>query len=146
MIPEILSEILKILLMVFTLMVLVKYLKLRFKATIRGNILKKPLDNYTDSSFFGSKFSFIGVSYVFSFCVHGMVDFGSLAFSMMSNVGDEAFSMDPRTALLIFAICLLLGIIADFLADWIFRRIKFSLPYCLKDILYFKVLNVACAG
>lgn len=146
MIPEILSEILKILLMVFTLIVLVKYLKLRFKATIRENILKDSLDNYTESSFLGQNLVLVAYSPYFFLCVHGMVDFGYFALSMMSKVGDEAFFMDPKTALLIFAICLLFVIIADFLADWIFRRIKFLLPYYLKDMLCFNILNVACAG
>ena len=50
---------------------------------------------------------FSGIFSIFFICVHVMVDFGSSALSMMSNIGYESFFMDPRTALFIFCICLL---------------------------------------
>ncbi|MDD2665735.1 MAG: putative manganese transporter [Methanocellales archaeon] len=126
-IQELLSETLKILLMVFALMVLVEYLELRFKDKIREVLTKKPLSQYVGSSFLGATPGCVGTFFIVSLYVHGMISFGALVAVMVATAGDEAFvmlAMMPRTALLIFAICLLLGVIAGFLADGIAKKIK----------------------
>ncbi len=127
MIKEILLETLQILLIVFALMVLVEYLAVKFKDKIREKITKKPLSRYVSSSFLGAMPGCVGAFFIVSLYVHGMVGFGALIAVMIATAGDEAFvmlAMMPRTALLIFAICLLLGIIAGFLADGIAKKIK----------------------
>ncbi len=127
MIQETLSETLQILLIVFALMVLVEYLELRFKDAIKDIITKRPLSQYVSSSFLGATPGCVGAFFIVSLYVHGIVGFGALTAVMIATAGDEAFvmlAMMPRTALLIFAICLLLGIIAGFLADAIARKIK----------------------
>ncbi|MDI6889170.1 MAG: putative manganese transporter [Methanocellales archaeon] len=131
MIPEILSgtliETLKILLIVLALMVLIEYLELRFKDKIREKITKKPSNQYIISSFLGAVPGCVDAFFIVSLYVHGMVGFGALAAVMIATAGDEAFvmlAMMPGTALSIFAICLVLGIIAGFLADGIARKVK----------------------
>lgn len=127
MIQEILSETLKILLIVFALMVFVEYLELRFKHTIKDVITKKPLSQYVGSSLLGVTPGCVGTFFIVSMYVHGMVGFGALTAVMISTAGDEAFvmlAMMPRRALLIFAICLLSGVIAGFLADGVAKKVK----------------------
>ncbi|MDD2777944.1 MAG: putative manganese transporter [Methanocellales archaeon] len=127
MIQETLLETLQILLIVFALMVMVEYLELRFKDKIGEMLTKKPLSQYVSSSFLGATPGCVGTFFVVSLYVHGIVSFGALAAVMVATAGDEAFvmlAMMPRTALLLIAICFLLGIIAGFLADGVAKKIK----------------------
>jgi len=127
LISEVLLETLKVLLIVLALMILTEYLELRFKDTIQKKITRKPLNQYVMSSFLGAVPGCVDAFFIVSLYVHGMVGFGALAAVMIATAGDEAFvmlAMMPRTALLIFAICLVLGIIAGFLADWVARKVK----------------------
>jgi len=127
LISEVLQETLKILLIVLALMIVTEYLELRFKDKIREKITRKPSNQYVISSFLGVVPGCVDAFFIVSLYVHGLVGFGALAAVMVATAGDEAFvmlAMMPRTALLIFAICLVLGIIAGFLADWVARKVK----------------------
>jgi len=128
LISEVLQETLKILLIVLALMILTEYLELRFKDKIHKKITKKPSNQYVVSSFLGAVPGCVDAFFIVSLYVHGLVGFGALAAVMVATAGDEAFVMlamlPLRTALLIFAVCLVLGIIAGFLADWVARKIK----------------------
>jgi len=107
LISEVLHETLKILLIVLALMILTEYLELRFKGKIQKKITE-------------------------------LVGFGALVAVMVATAGDEAFvmlAMMPRTALLIFAICMVLGVVAGFLADGIARKVKLkTCPPCEIEI------------
>ncbi len=127
LISEILLGTLKILLIVLALMILTEYLELRFKDKIREKITRKPSNQYVISSFLGVVPGCVDAFFIVSLYVHGLVGFGALVAVMIATAGDGAFvmlAMMPRTALLIFAICLVLGIIAGYLADWVARKVK----------------------
>jgi len=127
LISEILPETLKILLIVLVLMTSVEYLELRFKDRIREKITRKPSNQYAISSILGAVPGCVDAFFIVSLYVHGMVGFGALVAVMVATAGDEAFvmlAMMPETALLIFAICMVLGIVAGFLADGIARKVK----------------------
>ncbi|MBU1204414.1 MAG: arsenic efflux protein [Nanoarchaeota archaeon] len=130
MIVETLLETLKILLIVFVLMIIVEFFELKYRDKIRKNITKKPLRQYTLSSLLGVTPGCFGAFFIVSSYAHGIVGFGALVAVMIATAGDEAFIMlakIPGTALLIFFICLVLGIIAGFLADKFVKKIKLKI-------------------
>jgi len=110
----------KMIVMITALMVLIEYLELRFKGKIREKITGRPLNQYVMASLLGAIPGCMDAFFVVSLYIHGLVGFGALTAEMLSTAGDEAFlmlAMAPRAALLIFAICIVLGIIGGFLAD-----------------------------
>jgi len=130
MIVETLLETLKILVIVFVLMIIVEFFELNYRDKIRKHITKKPLTQYTMSSFLGATPGCFGAFFIVSSYAHGIVGFGALVAVMIATAGDEAFVMlakIPGTALLIFFICLVLGIIAGFLADKLVKKIKLKI-------------------
>ncbi len=121
-----LSETMKIILMVTLLMLIIEFLELKFKDKIREMITRRPLNQYVTASLLGAIPGCIDAFFVVSLYVHGLVGFGALTAVMLSTAGDEAFimlTMIPETALLIFAICAILGIVGGFFADKIAKLI-----------------------
>jgi len=120
-------ETMKIILMVTLLMIIIEFLQLKFKDKIREKITKKPINQYAIASLLGAIPGCIDAFFIVSLYTHGLVGFGALVAVMLSTAGDEAFimlTMIPETALLIFAICIVVGIVGGFLADKIANRIK----------------------
>jgi hypothetical protein len=67
--------------------------------------------------------SFAGVSLY----MHGMISFGALTGLMFATAGDEQFimlAMFPKTAIFMFLILFLLGIIVGFSTDYLIKRFK----------------------
>jgi len=123
----ILLETVKIIVMVALLMVIIEFLELKFKGKIREKITGRPINQYVVASLLGAIPGCMDAFFVVSLYTHGLVGFGALNAVMLSTAGDEAFVMlatIPETALLIFAICAMLGIIGGFFADKIAKFIK----------------------
>lgn len=121
-----LSETMKIILMVALLMIIIEFLELKFKDKIREKITRRPINQYVTASLLGAIPGCIDAFFVVSLYAHGLVGFGALTAVMLSTAGDEAFimlTMVPKTALLIFAICAILGIVGGFFADKIAKLI-----------------------
>lgn len=122
----ILSETVKIILIVALLMLIIEFLELKFKGKIREKITKRPVNQYVLASLLGAVPGCMDAFFVVSLYVHGLVGFGALTAVMLSTAGDEAFimlAMIPEKALLIFAICAVLGIFGGFFADKIAKLI-----------------------
>jgi len=122
-----LSETTKIILIVALLMLAIEFLELKFKSKIEEKITKSPINQYVIASVLGVVPGCMDAFFVVSLYVHGLVGFGALNAVMLSTAGDEAFimlAMIPETALLIFVICIPLGIVGGFLADKIAGLIK----------------------
>lgn len=122
-----LSETMKIILMVALLMIIIEFLELKFKDKIREKITRRTINQYVISSFLGGIPGCIDAFFIVSLYAHGLVGFGALVAVMLSTAGDEAFimlAMIPEKALLIFAICAILGIVGGFFADKIAKVIK----------------------
>ena len=120
-------EAVKIIAMVLLLMVVIEFLELKYKDKIRKKITAKPLNQYVLSSLLGAIPGCTDAFFIVSLYVHGMVGFGALVAVMLSTAGDEAFvmlAMIPGPALIIFALCALLGILGGFIADKIVKRIN----------------------
>ena len=121
------SETMKIILMVALLMIIIEFLELKFEDKIREKITRRPVNQFVLASLLGSIPGCIDAFFIVSLYVHGLVGFGALTAVMLSTAGDEAFimlAMIPKTALLIFAICVMLGIVGGFFADKIAKAIK----------------------
>jgi hypothetical protein len=152
-------ETMKIILMVTLLMIIIEFLELKFKNKIREKITKKPINQYAIASLLGAIPGCIDAFFIVSLYAHGLVGFGALVAVMLSTAGDEAFimlTMIPETALLIFAICVVLGIVGGFVTDKIVNRIKlktgqpceieiheeeFDYRHFLKDHVYGHILR-----
>ena len=120
-------EAVKIIAMVLLLMVVIEFLELKYKDKIRKKITAKPLNQYVLSSLLGAIPGCTDAFFIVSLYVHGMVGFGALVAVMLSTAGDEAFvmlAMIPGPALIIFALCALLGILGGFIADKVVKRIN----------------------
>ena len=121
-----LSETMKIILMVALLMIIIEFLELKFKDKIREKITRRPINQYVTASLLGAIPGCIDAFFVVSLYANGLVGFGALTAVMLSTAGDEAFimlTMFPKTALLIFAICAIFGIVGGFFADKIAKLI-----------------------
>lgn len=117
----------KIIALVTVLMIVTEFLELKYKDKIREKITAKPLSQYALSSLLGAIPGCMDAFFIVSLYVHGIVGFGALTAVMLSTAGDEAYimlAMIPGPALLIFAICAVLGVIGGFLADKIVKRIN----------------------
>ncbi len=139
-----LSETLKIILMVTLLMFIIEFLELKFKNKIQEKITKSPINQYVIASLLGAVPGCIDAFFVVSLYVHGLVGFGALTAVMLSTAGDEAFimlAMIPETALIIFAICIPLGIIGGFFADKIARLVKLKTCQPCEIEIHEKELN-----
>ncbi|NIR86982.1 selenocysteine protein [Candidatus Bathyarchaeota archaeon] len=120
-------ETMKIILMVALLMIIIEFLELKFEDKIREKITKRTLNQFVIASLLGGIPGCIDAFFIVSLYVHGLVGFGALTAAMLSTAGDEAFimlAMIPQTALLIFAISVILGIVGGFFADKIAKAIK----------------------
>jgi hypothetical protein len=130
-------ETMKIILMVALLMIIIEFLELKFKDKIREKITKRSVNQFVLASLLGSIPGCVDAFFIVSLYVHGLVGFGALAAVMLSTAGDEAFvmlTMIPETALLIFAISVILGIVGGFLADKIAKatKLKTSQPCAIE--------------
>lgn len=129
MVQKIFLETVKIIGIVVVLMTAVEWLQVRFKDKIEKILIKSPKNQIIGSSLLGVVPGCIDAFLVVSLYSHGLVGFGALVAVMLATAGDEAFimlAMIPKAALLIFVICVGLGIIGGFLAEKIGQRVKFK--------------------
>jgi len=126
------KESLKIILFVLIMMVAVDYINVKTKGRLES-ILKsgKKWKQYIVASLLGTAPGCLGSFAGVSLYIHGMISFGALTGLMMATAGDEQFimlAMFPKTALIMFAILFLLGIIAGYFTDYLVQ--KFNIKTC----------------
>jgi len=126
------KESLKITLFVLIMMVAVDYINVKTKGRLES-ILKsgKKWKQYIVASLLGAAPGCLGSFAGVSLYIHGMISFGALTGLMMATAGDEQFimlAMFPKTALIMFAILFLLGIIAGYFTDYLVQ--KFNIKTC----------------
>lgn len=125
MIQDLLLETFKIISIVAILMTIVEWLEIKFRDKIERSLTKSFNTQIIGSSLLGVIPGCIDAFLVVSLYSHGLVGFGALTAVMLSTAGDEAFvmlAMIPRTAILIFAICAILGVVGGFLAEVIAKK------------------------
>jgi hypothetical protein len=124
------KETIEITLIVALMMILVDLINTwtngRVKSFLEG---KSKYRQYILASFIGSLPGCFGGITNVSLYMHGLISFGALAGSMIAVSGDEAYvmlAMIPDTAILIFVLLFLVGIIGGILIDIIIKRFKIS--------------------
>jgi hypothetical protein len=126
---NILTESLKITLLVFVMMVAVDLLNLKVKGRLEV-ILKggRKWKQFTISSALGALPGCLGSFAGVSLYMHGVISFGALTGLMFSTAGDEQFvmlTMFPLTAVKLFIILFVLGIFIGYATDYFVK--KFSI-------------------
>ena len=121
---------LKILAIVFVLMVGVELAELRFGEAMRRVLTQRRGLQYVIAAALGVTPGCVGAFLVVSLYKAGLVGFGALAAVMLATAGDEAFVMlttIPRTALLIFGLCFVVGVAGGALADALVSKVRLRL-------------------
>jgi len=125
---KVIEEALKVTLFVLVMMIAVDFINVKTKGKLEsilqtGNKWKQ----YIVSSMLGSAPGCLGSFAGVSLYIHGMISFGALTGLMLATAGDEQFvmlAMIPDTALILFAILFLLGIITGYLTDHFVQKFK----------------------
>ncbi len=127
-IVKVLGETIQVTLLVLLMMVAVDVLNVWTRGKV-ALLLKQGHQwrQYIISSFIGTMPGCVGGFTNVSLYIHGMISFGALVGSMAAASGDEAFvmiAMFPKTALILFAMLFVLGIITAWGTDKIVKKAK----------------------
>ena len=131
-IVNVFKESIKVTLFVLVMMIAVDFINVKTKGKLEsilqtGNKWKQ----YIVSSLLGSAPGCLGSFAGVSLYIHGMISFGAITGLMLATSGDESFvmlAMFPETAVFLFVILFLFGIIAGYLTDFIIK--KYSIQTC----------------
>jgi hypothetical protein len=126
----ILKHSLMITVFVFVMMLLVDFLDTATKRRMSDIMKGGKLRQYTLASFLGSTPGCLGAFMNVSLYVHGMISFGAVVGGMIATSGDEAFvmlSQFPGTAMALFGLLFVFGIIFAWISDKIVGRLGIAL-------------------
>ena len=119
---------------VFSMMIVVDYINILTEGRIKRYMLRNRGKQYVISSLLGVTPGCLGAFLVVSLYIRQLVSFGALTGTMIATSGDEAFvmlSQFPLTALGLFGLLFVSGIIFARIADAIFRWQKLKpCPEC----------------
>ena len=127
-ITEIVKHALLITVFVFVMMLLVDFINAASKERVSHLVRGGPWRQYGLASFLGATPGCLGAFMNVSLYVHGMIGFGAVVGGMIATSGDEAFVMlaqFPGTALLLFALLFVLGIVFAWISDRIIVKTGF---------------------
>lgn len=129
---NVVKESIKVTLFVLLMMIAVDFINVKTKGKLES-ILKsgRKWKQYIIASLLGAAPGCLGSFAGVSLYIHGMISFGALTGLMFATAGDEQFimlAMFPETALILFAILFLLGIIIGYSTDYIVK--KFNINTC----------------
>jgi hypothetical protein len=143
---NVLKESVKVTLFVLLMMILVDFINVRTKGKLEAILQTgRKWKQYFVASILGAAPGCLGSFAGVSLYMHGMISFGALTGLMFATAGDEQFimlAMFPDTALLMFGILFVLGIIIGYLTDFLVK--KFNIQTC-KDC-EFKLFHPDEAG
>ena len=114
-------------LFVFVMMVLVDYINVLTRGKMSNAIKGSQARQYVIASLLGATPGCLGAFLNVSFYIHGLLTFGAMVGGMIATSGDEAFVMlalFPETALLLFGLLFLMGIVLGWLTDKISKPLK----------------------
>lgn len=115
-----LNHTLMITVFVFIMMIIVDYLNVLTRGKLTTLMRGDRFRQYTIASFFGATPGCLGSFLNVSFYVRGLLSFGAIVGAMIATSGDEAYvmlTMFPKTALMLFLILFILGIIFAWITD-----------------------------
>ncbi len=112
---------------VFVMMLLVDFIDIITQRRI-SNIMKGGRwRQYTVASFLGATPGCLGAFMNVTLYIHGIISFGAIVGGMIATSGDEAFvllSQSPVTAVILFFLLFLFGILFARVTDWIACHIR----------------------
>ena len=114
---------------VFVMMLFVDFIEIASKGRMSDIIKGGQWRQYTLASFLGSTPGCLGAFMNVSLYVHGLISFGAIVGGMIATSGDEAFVMlaqFPGTALALFGLLFVLGIVFAWISDRIIPHIGFT--------------------
>lgn len=117
---DVFTRSLMITLFVFGMMLIVDYFNVLTKGKMSRVVKGGRLRQYIGAAFLGATPGCLGAFLNVSFYIRGLLTFGALVGGMIATSGDEAFVMlglFPKTALLLFALLFLAGILFAWFAD-----------------------------
>lgn len=125
---DVFKESLKVTLFVMLMMIVIDFINVKSKGKLEsilqtGNKWKQ----YFVASLLGTAPGCFGSFAGVSLYIHGMISFGALTGLMLATAGDEQFimlAMIPETALIMFGILFVLGILAGYLTDFLVKKFK----------------------
>jgi len=122
------KESLKVTLFVLVMMIAVDFINVKTKGKLESILQTgRKWKQYFIASLLGAAPGCLGSFAGVSLYIHGMISFGALTGLMLATAGDEQFimlAMIPETALIMFGILFLLGIITGFLTDYFVKKFK----------------------
>jgi len=124
---KILNHTIAIALFVFSMMIIIDFLNVLTKNRLNFKLSKNKTSQYILSSLLGASPGCLGAFMVDSMYIHGFVSFGAIVGTMIATSGDEQFVMlikFPKTALLLFILLFVAGIIFGFITDVIIKKGK----------------------
>ena len=128
--PEVIQQTIQVTLLVFFMMTVVDIVNVQTRGRLSA-LLKhgKSWRQYVVASFIGATPGCMGAFTNVSLYVHGIISFGALAGAMAAASGDEAFvmlAMFPKTAILLFALLFVLGMLTGWLTDILVKKWKIT--------------------
>ncbi len=130
-IVHILTMTVKITFIVFAMMVVIEYLQLRYRKTMRRGLTGPRWVQYLVAAALGVTPGCVGAFFVVSLYMRGLTSFGALAAVLIATSGDGAFVLlteTPQVAPLLFAICGVAGVAVGCVADGLVD--KFGIVLC----------------
>jgi hypothetical protein len=125
---SVIAESVKVTLFVLVMMIVVDFINVRTKGKLESLLQQgKKWKQYFIASMLGASPGCFGSFAGVSLYIHGMISFGALTGLMLATAGDEQFimlAMFPDTALLLFGILFLLGIVTGFITDYFMKKFK----------------------
>ncbi len=112
---------------VFSMMIFVDYLNVMSKGKMNKMLKANRFRQYFITSSLGSTPGCLGAFTNVSFYTHGLISFGAVTGGMIATSGDEAFvmlAMFPKTALLLFLLLFVLGIVLAWVTDKLILLLK----------------------
>jgi len=129
---NVLKESIKVTLFVMLMMIAVDFINVKTKGKLESILQTgRKWKQYFISSLLGAAPGCLGSFAGVSLYIHGMISFGAVTGLMLATAGDEQFvmlAMFPDTALIMFGILFLLGIITGYLTDFFVK--KFRIKTC----------------
>ena len=122
---EILKHALMITGFVFIMMLLIEYINVQTRGSWQETLKKTRWGQYVLAALLGAVPGCLGAFTVVSLYSHEVVSFGALVATMIATSGDEAyvmFSLFPVKAFLLTSIIFLIGILAGYLTDRVYKR------------------------
>jgi hypothetical protein len=109
---------------VFVMMLVIEYINVQSKGLWQKNLTKNKWSQYLIAGVLGAIPGCLGAFTAVAMFSHRLISFGALVTTMIATSGDEAFvmfAMFPKQALLLTLIIFVVGVLAGYLTDKLYK-------------------------